>query len=55
MKLLYFAIHLTLTAAWLAVGAIFGWPWLGTALWVGLMAFILDGPIYNLVRAMAGR
>jgi hypothetical protein len=55
MKFLYFAIHLTLAAFWLAVGALCGWPWIGTALWVGLMAFTLDGAIYSLVRAMAGR
>ena len=54
-RLLYAAIHLTLGAAWMAVGLHFGWHWVGTALWVALMAFVWDGPIYSLVQAMAGR
>jgi hypothetical protein len=54
-RILYATMHLTMGAFWLAVGALCGWPLLGTALWIGLLALALDGGVYKLSRAMAGR
>ena len=55
MRLLYFAIRLTLAAAWLAVGALFGVPWWAAAIWAGVMALGLEGAVYKPARALAGR
>jgi hypothetical protein len=54
-RLLYWIFHFTFAVFWMAVGALWGWSSLGTALWVGLMAFICDMAIYSLAKAMAGR
>jgi hypothetical protein len=55
MRLLYFAMHLTLAAAWLTVGALFGVPWWAAAIFAGVIALVLEGEIYKLARALAGR
>ena len=54
-RLLYWIFHFTFAVFWMAVGALWEWSPLGTALWVGLMAFICDMAIYSLAKAMAGR
>jgi len=54
-RVLYWTFHLIFAIFWMAVGALSGWSSLGTALWVGLMAFLCDMAIYSLAKAMAGR
>jgi hypothetical protein len=53
--LLYFGIHGTLAAASIAAGTLLSWPWLGTVLWIALMAIVFDGAIRTMAREWSRR
>jgi len=48
---IYVGSHLTLAAAWSALGQWLDWGWLGTWLWIVLVAIALDGALHQLARA----
>lgn len=48
---IHLGLHLTLAAAWSAVGAWLGWSWLGTWLWIAALAVLVDASLRSLARA----